>query len=459
MSSLNPRIFREYDIRGIAEADLTDEVVFRIARAYATFIGGGRVLIGMDNRASSERIKQAFISGLIASGCDVWDLELTLSPIFYFARLHYGIDGGVMITASHNPAEFNGFKLCKGSATMYGADIQKLYALAQAGNFISGEGTCQTVDVTSEYYDLLLEKITLTRQFRVVVDCGNGSAGLFVPQALAQWGCEVIPLYCEPDPTFPNHEPDPVRPDFMQDLAAAVKTYQADLGIGYDGDGDRLGVVDDQGTLLFGDQLLILFFREFLAKHPRAPCLIEVKCSQALVDDVTLHGGTPMFCKTGHSLIKARMLEEDALLAGEMSGHMFFRDEFLGTDDALYATGRLLRILDSLNVESLSQLIASLPHYYATPEIRLSCPDERKFAITKQLVSYFSETALAKKKDVILVDGIRVVFEDGWGLVRASNTQPALIFRCEGKTVAARDRIYALFMSAFKAHAEITLPS
>jgi phosphomannomutase/phosphoglucomutase len=435
MAKINQNIFREYDIRGLADEDLRDDVVELLGKAYGTYMKGTPVIVGHDNRLSSERIKQALVKGLTSTGSDVIDIGLTLSPIFYFSRILYKNDGGMMITASHNPKEYNGFKICRGEHTIYGEEIKKIGQIAEKGEFITGQGKVTKKDPTLEYRKVLKEKIKLAKKLKVVLDCGNGTASIFAPQILKDWGCEVIPLHCTSDGNFPNHTPDPVKVESAQDLIKKVKETKADLGIGIDGDGDRIGVVDEQGNMIFGDILLILYYREFLAKHAPAKAIVEVKCSQALHDDIIAHGGKPMFYKTGHSLIKAKMSEEGVLLTGEMSGHMFFKDEFYGTDDALYAAGRLLRILSQTD-KKLSELLQDVPKYYSTPEMRLYCPDEEKFDITKKLVNYFKQ-----KYEVIDIDGARIIFDDGWGLIRSSNTQPALIVRAEGKTPESLVRI------------------
>lgn len=448
---MNKTIFRAYDIRGIAETDLTDEVVEKIGKAYGTLMQGKDIIVGMDNRNSSPRIKNTIIKALLSTGCNVMDIGVVTSPIFYFARHHYNTEGGIMITASHNPAEYNGLKIGKGKHTMFGDEIMQLGALAENGNFIEGEGKLEEKDVFPEYMQMLKEKIQLKKKFKVVIDCGNGTASLFAQKVFEAWGCEVIPLYCDSDPAFPNHEPDPVKEKNMIDLVAKVLETGADLGIGFDGDGDRIGAVDNSGKIRWGDELLVLFFRELLAKHPGENCIIEVKCSQALVDDVEAHSGKVIFYKSGHSLIKDKMVKENAKLTGEMSGHMFFRDEFYGADDAFYATGRLLRILDNTD-KKFAELFEDVPKYFITPELRPYCPDDKKFEIMKELVSYFKE-----KYDVIDVDGVRVLFDNGWGLIRVSNTQPALIVRCEGKTSEALQEIKKVIFSKLKEYPEVKL--
>ena len=442
-------MFREYDIRGIADKDLTDDVVIRIGQAYGTYMKGGDVVVGRDNRLSSPRIHKALIKGLLSTGCKIIDIGMTISPIFYYARILYKIDGGIIITASHNTFEFNGFKVCKGVHTIYGEQIQELLKLTQAGQFLAGQGEIVKKDPTSDYEKVLKEKIQLNNKLKVVIDCGNGTASLFATKIFENWGCEVIPLYCESDGSFPNHQPDPVKEEYIQDLIAKVEETGADVGFGFDGDGDRLGAVDDKGNIIWGDMLQVLYFRELLAKKPGETCIIEVKCSQSLYDDVEAHGGKPIFYKTGHSLIKAKMMKEDALITGEMSGHMFFRDEFYGTDDALYAAGRLLRIIDQSG-KKLSELFNDVPKYYATQEMRPECADDKKFKITEELVKYFKS-----KYKVVDVDGARVLFDDGWGLIRTSNTQPALIVRAEGKTPEALDRIKKILEDKLKEFPDI----
>ena len=373
------------------------------------------------------------------------DIGLVVTPILYFAREHFGISGGVMITGSHNPPEENGFKLAYGEGTIYGDQIIKLRDMITENKLRSGSGTLEVRDVVDSYLQMLADKIKLgNRTLKVAVDCGNGTASLFAEKILKNWGCEVIPLYCESDGSFPNHHPDPVISTNLVDLKKAVLKNKADLGVAYDGDADRIGVVDDQGNVVWGDKLMCLFWREILAKHPAALAIVEVKCSQALVDEIKRLGGRPVFYKTGHSLIKAKMRETGAVFTGEMSGHMFFADEYYGYDDALYATGRLLRILSQQD-KPLSQLLADLPHYYSTAETRIPCPDEKKFQVVNKLVEQFRQ-----QYEVIDIDGVRVLFDDGWGLVRASNTQPVLVARCEAKTEEGLQKICAIIKNAIR---------
>jgi phosphomannomutase/phosphoglucomutase len=448
-------IFREYDIRGLAEEELTSEFVIGLGKAYGTYIQreakDSRVIIGRDNRLSSQRIQQSLIEGLVSTGVEVIDIGLTISPMAYFARLHLNVDGMVMITASHNPKEFNGFKLAHGSGTIYGAAIQKIRTMMEQEDFLTGEGKVSSVDIFPAYRQMLKEKIKIARPLKVVLDCGNGTAGIFAEKVFADWGIEVIGQHNESDGNFPHHNPDPVKLDNIKDLIERVKIEKADLGIGIDGDADRLGVVDEQGGVVWGDMLMILFSRELLSNCPGAKIIVEVKTSQALPDDIVAHGGKPILWKTGHSLIKAKMKEENALLAGEMSGHMFFADEYFGFDDALYSAGRLMRIIAKSNL-TLTQLLADAPKYFATPEIRIAVSDDRKFKIVEEL-----KEKLKEKYQVIDVDGARVIFPDGWALVRASNTQAALIVRAEGKTPDALEKIKEIFGRYLTLYPEIKL--
>lgn len=436
----NPHIFRAYDIRGVAGRDLTSDVVTVLGQALGTYYlkkGDSQVFLGRDNRLSSPRLREALIEGLVATGCHVKDISEVVTPILYYACTNSGNGNGVMITGSHNPPDENGFKIVAGGITICGAEILKLREIMAKGAFVSSSrGTVEPFDVVPAYLSMLREKIRLgPRRLKVAVDCGNGTAGLFAEDILRGWGCEVVPLFCVSDGTFPNHEPDPVKTANLTDLKQAVLKEDCDLGVGYDGDADRLGVIDEQGNVIWGDRLMILFWREILPRHPGKPCIVEVKCSQALVDEISRLGGRPFFYKTGHSHVKAKMKEAGAVFAGEMSGHLFFADEYYGYDDAFYATGRLLRILSHTD-RPLSALLADVPRYYATAETRIPCPDEQKFAVVAELVERFRKT-----NEVIDVDGARVLFPDGWGLVRASNTQPVLVARCEAKTPEGLTRI------------------
>lgn len=455
---LKPEIFREYDIRGVYGEEIAPAGASAIARAFAVYLRSRLptpdsrlpIVVGYDNRTSSPALRDAVVDALVASGCEVTDVGMVTTPLLYFARVHLGIDGGMMITGSHNPPEYNGFKIAHGYGTLHGEQIQEIRRLAQSGAHIAGQGSVHATDVKPAYRQMLREKIRLgPRRLRAVVDCGNGTASVIAPDALRDLGVDVVPLYCRSDPSFPNHHPDPVDPKNLVDLIQTVRTERADLGIGFDGDGDRIGVVDDQGAIVWGDELMILFWREILPKHPGAEAIIEVKCSQALVDEVRRLGGRPFFYKTGHSPIKAKMREIGAVFAGEMSGHMVFADEYYGFDDAVYAAARLLRILSNTD-RPLSALLADLPRYHATPEIRVPCPDDRKFHVVAELVQHFKQ-----RYEVVDIDGARVLFPDGWGLVRASNTQPVLVVRAEATTPRALEPIKATLTEALRRFPEV----
>ncbi len=407
--------------------------MYDISRAFAAHArqnGYNTILIGYDNRASSPIFRDLAVEACQATGCNVVNLGEVVTPLFYFAARHLDINAGIMITASHNPQEYNGCKLLLGDFTIYGEEIQKLAYMVENKEFINAQpGYIKEVDIFPAYLDMIKSKITMgEHKQKIVLDCGNGTASSFAPQVFRALGCEVIELYCESNPDFPNHHPDPINPDNMRDLIMEVKKHQANLGIGIDGDGDRIGVVDDAGNLIWGDMLMILFWREILPRHPGTKAIVEVKCSQSLIDEIVRLGGEPVIYKTGHSLIKAKMKELKAIFTGEMSGHMFFADDYFGYDDALYAGARLLALLSNQTM-SLSQLLADVPRYYSTPEIRVKSSDKEKFNIVDKVTAHFES-----KYEIITIDGARILFPNGWGLVRASNTGPELIVRCEGKT-------------------------
>jgi phosphomannomutase/phosphoglucomutase len=375
---------------------------------------------------------------MISGGLDVVDIGVCPTPVFYFSLFHLDREGGVMITGSHNPPEFNGFKVCAGKETIYGEEIQNLRKLAEARGFIDGKGSVSFQEIIPAYQDIILRNISLKRNTKVVVDSGNGSAGAVAPQILRGLGCRVEELYSEVDGRFPNHFPDPTIPDNMKDLIAKVKETGAEVGIAYDGDGDRIGVVDPLGNIIWGDQLMILFVRDILQNHPGATIISEVKCSQILYDEIAKHGGRAIMWRAGHSLLKSKMKEEKALLGGEMSGHMFFADRYFGYDDAIYASCRLLEIL-SQSEKSIPELLSDVPKTFTTPEIRVDCPDDEKFAVVERVKESFS-----KEYPIVDVDGVRVLFPDGWGLVRASNTQPVLVLRFEAGSVERLEEIRRL---------------
>lgn len=445
--ALNQNMFRMYDIRGVWKEDLTVDTAELIGKAFGTYIrekGIKDVLVGRDNRVSSSPIRDALIKGLNATGCDVVDVGVVTTPAFYYARVLYNFEAGLMITASHNPPQFNGFKVAVGSSTIYGDELMKLYYIADEGKFAEGAGSLKYAYPINDYMNMIKDKVKLgDRKLKVVVDCGNGTGSYFYPDVIYSLGCDVYPIFCESDPTFPNHFPDPVKAENLADLIKEVKRLNADLGIAFDGDGDRIGVVDDKGNIIWGDMLMVLYWREIMKKHPGADAIVEVKCSQALPEEIEKLGGKPVFFKTGHSLIKAKMKELNAVFTGEMSGHMFFADEYYGFDDAAYAAARLLRILSNTD-KSLSELLADVPKYPSTPELRLHCDDEKKFSIVEGVTEYFRDRGYK----IIDIDGARVLFDGGWGLVRASNTGPELIVRCEANNEGRLEEIKAELRAA-----------
>ena len=430
---LNPYIFREYDIRGLVGKDLTPEGAEVLGKAFGTYIqglSGKRICVGGDNRESTAELKPAFIRGLRDTGCQVTDLGLSLSPMMYFAVCYYGFDGGVNVTGSHNPKEFNGFKLTEKEARpVYGKAVQEIRRIAERGEFAVGSGELDEKDVAEDYFRELGKRVKLKRKTKVVVDAGNGIAGLYAPKVLRQAGCEVVELFCEPDSNYPNHLPDPEVEANLAWLKEAVVREKAELGLGFDGDGDRIGVVDERGQAHTADNLLLLLARDLLKRCPGAKIVGEVKCSQNVFDDIEAHGGKAIVWKAGHSLIKQKMREENALLGGEVSGHLFFREDYYGFDDSLLAALRLLKYYEGEG-KPFSALLEGLPRVFATHEIKVPCPDEKKFEVVERVKAHF-----AARFPAITVDGIRVLFGEGaWGLVRASNTNPYLTLRFEAKT-------------------------
>lgn len=428
---MNAEVFREYDVRGLVDRDLNIDFVYDLGRAIGTYArrqGIKTMTLGRDCRLSSEAYQEAMGNGIMASGIHIIDVDLCATPMLYFSIRHLNADGGVMVTGSHNPPEFNGFKICIGPDTIYGEEIQELRKIMEAGSYTSGTGTRQSQAITQAYQDYLFGNVKIGRSLKIVVDGGNGVGGMFALPLFKRWGCEVTDIYCEPDGRFPNHFPDPTIPANLRELIALVKEKKADVGIAYDGDADRLGVVTDQGEILWGDEILLFFSRFILKENPGAAIIGEVKCSQKLYDDIAKHGGRAIMWKAGHSLIKGKMKEEQALLAGEMSGHLFFADRYFGYDDAIYASARLMEIL-SRSDEKISGILADVPRTFSTPEIRVDCPDHIKFQVVSDIKAYFE-----KKYAIIDIDGVRIPFADGWGLIRASNTQPALVLRFEAFT-------------------------
>jgi phosphomannomutase/phosphoglucomutase len=426
---MNPNIFREYDIRGIVGRHLTDETVAVLARALGTFFrksNAKKIAIGYDARISSPRFCDLLTQGFTETGCDVLLIGRVPTPVLYHTVFTRGVDGGVMITGSHNPPDHNGFKICLGKDALFGSQIQEIKEIALSGEFTSGAGTVEKLDVLDDYCRDIVSRVSVgERKLRVVIDAGNGMGGVTAVPVYRELCVELTELFTEPDSTFPNHHPDPTVEENLDDLIRAVREGSADLGIAFDGDGDRIGVVDETGRIIWGDELMVLFSRAVLQERPGAAIIAEVKCSQTLFDDIAAHGGQAIMWKAGHSLIKAKMKETKAALAGEMSGHIFFADRFYGFDDATYAGGRLIEILSKTD-KPLSALLADLPKTFSTPELRVDCPDETKFDVVKRIAEDFART-----HNVITIDGARILFDHGWGLVRASNTQAILVLRFE----------------------------
>jgi len=432
--SFSRAIFREYDIRGIAGKDLTEEVATAVAGAYAAFLAekgvNGAISVGRDNRPSGVGLHKALVNGLLASGVDVVDIGVVPTPLAYWSQHKLDVVGGIQITGSHNPPEYNGFKLGLQTNSIYGADIQHIYDLAISGKFPRGKGTLSSRQIIEGYVEDIVARVgKLSRPLKVVLDCGNGAGSLVVPSLFTRLGIEPRCLFCESDGTFPNHHPDPTVPKNVEQLIAAVKKDRADIGIAFDGDADRIGVIDNTGEIIWGDYLLIIYARDALARTGKGQSIVfDVKASQALPEAVTKAGGVPVMWKTGHSLIEKKMHETHAPVGGEMSGHMFFSEGFYGFDDALYGAARLLHIVAESG-KSVRDLLSDVPRFVSTPEIRIDCPDDIKFGIVEEATRYFSG-----KYDVITVDGVRVLFGDGWGLIRASNTQPVIVMRFEART-------------------------
>jgi phosphomannomutase / phosphoglucomutase len=427
---LKQTIFREYDIRGVADTELLTPDIVDLGRGLGTLLqrkSGRSITLGRDCRLSSPRLRDALLEGLVDSGCEVTDIGVVPTPLLYFSAVHLEADGGVMITGSHNPSEFNGFKTVCGTGTLHGETIQEVRRIIEARDFLHGHGSHDDMDVIPAYLDQVAPQFEFSRRIKVVLDGGNGTAGPVVHRLFERLNCEVTELFFPMDGHFPNHHPDPTVPANLKHLQDAVRAQKAELGIAFDGDSDRIGAVDENGEVIYGDMLLLVFGREILTRKPGATFIGEVKCSQLLYDELKRLGGNPVMYKTGHSLIKAKMKEEHAELAGEMSGHMFFADRYFGYDDAIYAACRLIEIV-ARSGKPLSAQFAGLPKLVSTPEIRVDCPDEVKFQVVQHVAASFKKT-----HKVIDIDGVRVLFEHGWGLLRASNTQPVLVMRFEAE--------------------------
>ena len=442
---MNPKVFREYDVRGVVGSDLNTEFVHALGKAIGTYAlekGVKLMTLGRDCRLSSMQYCEAITKGLLSTGMDIIDVGLCATPVLYYSIRDLDAGGGVMITGSHNPPDFNGFKICVGPDTIYGEQIQELRAIMESGKYHQGNGTFTQKSVSESYMDFIAENVCVKKGLNIVVDSGNGVAGLFVLPLLERFGCGVTPLFCEVDGRFPNHFPDPTVPENLKEVITRVKETGAHAGIAFDGDADRIGVVTDTGEILWGDELLLLFSRYILSEQPGAAIIGEVKCSGRLFNDIKKHGGKPIMWKAGHSLIKGKMKEVKALLAGEMSGHLFFADRYFGYDDAIYAAMRLLEIL-SISNGKLSEILSDVPRAFNTPEIRVDCPDSIKFQVVEDLKEYFR-----LKMEIIDIDGVRIPFEDGWGLIRASNTQPVLVLRFEANDEKRLSEIRSLIENA-----------
>ncbi|MEW5955189.1 MAG: phosphomannomutase/phosphoglucomutase [Candidatus Micrarchaeota archaeon] len=453
---MNPLCFREYDVRGVFGKDFDEKDAEAFGRAVATYLkrfGASKIVVGRDCRKSSAALRDALVRGLNESGFNVTDVGMVSTPEYYFAIRHLKHDGGVMITASHNPPEYNGFKIDRGTEDAGGEEYQEIRKIMEANAFALGKGKTTTRRVNEEYVAYLEKNTKKGRQLKLVVDGGNGMAGEAGCRALRSLGHEVIPLYCEPEGSFPNHPPDPSVAANLRDLIKEVKKSGADAGIAFDGDGDRIGAVNEKGEIVWGDRLLILYVRQVLRTHPSAKVVFEVKCTKALSDEILANGGKPVMWKAGHNRIERKMREENAVLAGEMSGHVYINDRHAGFGDAIYAACRLAEIL-SLSDKSFSQLLSDIPKYYSTEELRPHFPDEKKFKFIKA----FAAKMKKQGKNVIDLDGCRVEYADGWGLVRASNTRPELSLRFEAKTLTSLKKIYAEFSNELKKEG-LELPS
>ena len=453
---INPLIFREYDIRGVGDKDLTDDVVYQLGLGIGTYMqqnGAKKLSVGGDVRLSTERFRKLLMKGLQETGIDVTDIGPVPTPVQYFSMHHLpGVESGVMITGSHNPPNYNGFKVTMDNAPVFGDMIQDIYKIIASEKFSSGNGSYEKVKVIDAYIDYIKKSVKINRPVKVVLDSGNGAASLVAHRLFKEMGVDSIDLFDTPDGNFPNHHPDPTVEANIQELIKTVKESGADFGVGYDGDGDRIGVVDENGQIIWGDRLMIIFSRDILKEHPGEPIIFEVKCSQALPEMIEAAGGKPIMWRTGHSNLKKKMKEVNSPFAGEMSGHLFFADRFFGFDDAIYASVRMTELVAKTG-KKVSELLADVPQYFSTPEIRAEvATDELKFEIAEKAAAFFKENY-----EVIDVDGVRIQFGDGWGLVRASNTQPVLVLRFEARTENRLEEIKGLVVNKLKEFGEIEI--
>ncbi|MHB8110434.1 MAG: phosphomannomutase/phosphoglucomutase [Syntrophorhabdaceae bacterium] len=441
---MNNQIFREYDIRGNVGSDLTDEVVRTIGAAFGSYmkaLGKSKVSICRDCRLSSEHYRDLLVEAMTASGLDITDIGLAPTPLFYYSLFNLDVEGGIMVTGSHNPPTMNGFKIAVDKATIYGERIQEIRKIIEIGDFVTGRGKVQEYrNIIQDYYEYLRSNIHIGKKFKVVLDAGNGTGGVVAAPIMREFGQDITELFCEMDGHFPNHFPDPTVEKNLVALRETILKEKADVGIGYDGDADRIGVVDEKGGVIWGDYLMLIFARQILNERKSGTFVSEVKCSRNLFDDIAQKGGNPIMWKAGHSLIKQKMKETHALMGGEMSGHIFFADRFFGFDDAIYASLRFLEIMER-DGRPVSEFLADVPRSYFTPELRIDCPDEVKFKVVHELTEMYRA-----KYPIIDIDGVRATIDGGWGLVRCSNTQPILVLRFEAGTQKDLDRIQAIIM-------------
>lgn len=446
MSTINPYIFREYDIRGKVLDDFPEHIVVKLGKAFGTFVkrqGGQEVALSGDIRLTTPDLMIHFKNGVLSTGVDIINLGIIPTPVNYFSMFHLGVFGAVQITGSHNPPEFNGFKLSMDKKPVFGDDIQTLYKIIEKNDYEVGEGTEARYKILNDYNQMIKEKIKIKKPIKAVMDCGNAAGSINGPDVFKSLNIELKELFCDPDGTFPNHHPDPTVESNLEDLISEMKTGNYDVGFAFDGDADRVGVVDETGGIIWADQLMALFLPEIIENNE--DILFDVKCSQALEDMIIHYGGNPIMWKTGHSLIKQKMGELNCKFGGEMSGHIFFADDYFGYDDALYVAARLVQLL-SRSDKKLSELKSVIPTYYSTPEMRLEAEnDQEKFRIANEAIDYFKNNF-----DCITVDGVRIKFGDGWGLVRSSNTQPVIVCRFEANTLERRDEIMNLVLSKLK---------
>lgn len=440
---IKPQVFRQYDIRGIVDEELNEESYYLIGKGFGSYLrerGLKSIALGGDARLTTPKFMDAFTKGALETGCDIIDIGIAATPVLYYAIWKLKTDGGAMITASHNPSQYNGCKLNLGLGSVYAEELQKLLGIIQAEKFATGNGQyLRETSMDEDYINYISASIKLDRPVKVAIDGGNGMGGPYLPEILDRLGCKLIEMYCEPDGTFPNHHPDPTVEKNMVDLSRAVVAAEYEIGVGLDGDADRIGVVDEKGKMLFGDQILNILARDYLKNNPGKTVIADVKCSKNLFDDIKKHGGVPMMYKTGHANIKMKMKEIGVEFAGEMSGHVFLGDRYLGFDDAIYASCRMIEIV-SHTTNPVSSFLADQPKMFNTPELHIPCPDARKFEIVAKVCDEFK----AEGYDVNDIDGARITFADGWGLVRASNTTPVLVTRFEAESEMRMNEIREL---------------